>query len=209
MSSDSFAILRKHAGPDLTALAEEHMKHDLQQSDRETLQKAASKLSTYAAIGSVIGIGLGIWAAYRIRSTRAAMFNAFRAAEKPTHVQFAGGRTGTRTPLAVQGEVWRRWNLADILQFLDTAEVIPDITPLLQPTALGDYATYFFFSLGGLFLGGETGALTGSIAANRTITRDPESRKRIETAFRRFRADVLRRQAETLERGAEGNVLSM
>ncbi|KAK5015856.1 hypothetical protein BJ546DRAFT_856680 [Cryomyces antarcticus] len=181
MSSDSFAILRKHAGPDLTALAEEHMKHDLQQSDRETLQKAASKLSTYAAIGSVIGLGLGIWAAYRIRSTRAAMFSAFRAAEKPTHVQFAGGRT----------------------------EAIPDITPLLQPTALGDYATYFFFSLGGLFLGGETGALTGSIAANRTITRDPESRKRIETAFRRFRADVLRKQAETLERGAEGNVLSM
>jgi hypothetical protein len=31
------------------------------------------------------------------------------------------------------------------------------LTPLLKPTTLGDVATYFFASLGGLFLGGELG----------------------------------------------------
>jgi hypothetical protein len=36
-------------------------------------------------------------------------------------------------------------------------EAIPDITPLLKPTTLGDFATYFFASAGGLFLGGELG----------------------------------------------------
>lgn len=30
---------------------------------------------------------------------------------------------------------------------------------------------------------------------------DPESKKRIETAFRRFRADVLRKQADALDKG--------
>ena len=34
---------------------------------------------------------------------------------------------------------------------------IPDLTPLLKPSALGDFATYFFASAGGLFLGGELG----------------------------------------------------
>lgn len=36
-------------------------------------------------------------------------------------------------------------------------ERIPDITPLLRPSTLGDFATYFFASAGGLFLGGELG----------------------------------------------------
>lgn len=36
-------------------------------------------------------------------------------------------------------------------------ESIPDITPLLRPSTWGDFATYFFASAGGLFLGGELG----------------------------------------------------
>ncbi len=70
---------------------------------------------------------------------------------------------------------------------------------MLRPSTLGDIAAYTFFGFGGLFLGGETGLLTGSASAGRTITRDPESRQRIETAFRRFRADVLRKEADTLD----------
>ena len=84
-------------------------------------------------------------------------------------------------------------------------EPIPDITPLLQPTTLGDIGTYLFFSAGGLFLGGETGLLTGSYSASRTLSRDSDSRHRIETAFRKFRADVLRKEAERLDGG--GSVL--
>lgn len=48
----------------------------------------------YAGIGSAIGLGLGIALAFRIRSQRTRMFNMFKAAEKPTHVKFADGRTG-------------------------------------------------------------------------------------------------------------------
>jgi hypothetical protein len=38
-------------------------------------------------------------------------------------------------------------------------EAIPDLTPLLKPTTLGDVATYFFASVGGLLLGGELGKI--------------------------------------------------
>ena len=79
------------------------------------------------------------------------------------------------------------------------AEAIPDISPFLKPSTLGDVATYCFFSAGGLFLGGETGLFTGSGSASRTITQDPESRARIETAFKKFRADVLRKETDALD----------
>jgi hypothetical protein len=38
-------------------------------------------------------------------------------------------------------------------------EAIPDLTPLLKPTTVGDFATYCFASAGGLFLGGELGRM--------------------------------------------------
>jgi hypothetical protein len=79
-------------------------------------------------------------------------------------------------------------------------EVIPDLTPLLRPTRLGDVATYFFLSLGGLFIGGETGAISGSVFAGRAISKDPESRVRIMTAYKRLRADILRKEADMLDR---------
>lgn len=80
-------------------------------------------------------------------------------------------------------------------------EAIPDLTPLLKPSTLGDIATYVFLGTGGLFLGGETGLLTGTASVSRTISRDPDSRARIEAAFRKFRADVLRKEADDLDGG--------
>ena len=44
-----------------------------------------------------------------------------------------------------------------------------------------------------------TGFAGGVFSGDRKITADPLRRKRIETAFRKFRADVLRKQAEELE----------
>ena len=76
---------------------------------------------------------------------------------------------------------------------------------MLKPTILGDIAAYTLFSAGGLFLGGETGLLTGSYSGMRSITQDPESKARIEAAFRSFRADLLRKEADMLEGG--GSVL--
>lgn len=79
------------------------------------------------------------------------------------------------------------------------AETIPDITHLMQPTKIGDISAYVFFAAGGLFIGGELGLVSGSVGAKRTITKDGESRARIERAFRRLRADVLRREIQKLE----------
>ncbi|EXJ56895.1 hypothetical protein A1O7_07239 [Cladophialophora yegresii CBS 114405] len=180
MSAEAFAALRKTQGEELAKLAEEHFKHDLREEDRDLVKSAATKASTHALIGSLAGLALGGYFAFRIRANRNAMYQAFRAAEKPTHIRFASGRE----------------------------EAIPDITPLLKPTGLGDVMTYTFFSIAGVFLGGETGLLTGTWSARRTITSDPDRRERIEKAFRSFRADVLRKQLEELESGRKESIWS-
>jgi hypothetical protein len=46
----------------------------------------------------------------------------------------------------------------------------------------------------------EAGLLGGSASASRSVAKDPERRKRVETAFRKFRADVLRKEADALDR---------
>jgi hypothetical protein len=66
----------------------------LKEQDRDVLKASVRKLSTWTTIGSFAGLGLGVLMGFRLRATRKAMFDAFRASEKPTHVQFAGGRTG-------------------------------------------------------------------------------------------------------------------
>ncbi|KAH7369293.1 hypothetical protein B0T11DRAFT_278551 [Plectosphaerella cucumerina] len=174
MSRDALAAFRRSPqSAELAELAEKHLEHDLTASDRDALSSAAKKVGTFATVGSLVGLGLGVFLAARLRRGRTEMFNAFRAADKPTHVQFADGRTSP----------------------------IPDITPLIKPSTAGDIATYGLLGLGGLFLGGETGFLTGSWSATRSINRDPEVRRRIETAFRRFRADYLRKEADRLDGG--------
>ncbi|KAH7391594.1 hypothetical protein BKA64DRAFT_678005 [Cadophora sp. MPI-SDFR-AT-0126] len=171
MSSQSLAISRQNASKELAQLAEDHIQHDLQQSDRDALKRASQKFGTHTTLGSLIGLGLGGFLAFRVRASRIAYFKAFRATEKPTHVVFPGGRT----------------------------EPVPDITPLLRPHPLADVATYMLFSAGGLFIGGELGLLTGSIAARRTIEKNPETKARIEKAFRLYKADVLKREVSKLE----------
>ncbi|TDZ25709.1 hypothetical protein Cob_v001323 [Colletotrichum orbiculare MAFF 240422] len=169
MSRDSLAAFRKSpSSDDLAALAEKHIEHDLYDSDRDLLKSAAAKVSTHAAIGSVVGLGLGFFLAFRLRRARADMFARFAAKEKPISVQFASGRT----------------------------EPIPDVTEKMAPTRLGDVATYSLLGLGSLFLGGELGFVSGTASAASSITKDPQSRARIENAFRRFRAEALRKEAD-------------
>ena len=69
------------------------MSHSLNQDERNILRSAGSKVSTHAKVGSLLGLGFGIYCAYRLRSMRMAYFNAFRAMEKPVEVKFADGRT--------------------------------------------------------------------------------------------------------------------
>ncbi|KAI0385558.1 hypothetical protein F5Y04DRAFT_276893 [Hypomontagnella monticulosa] len=176
----SFAAFRKsEQHTDLGQLAEEHMKHDLTQEDRDVLMKASTRVTTPAIIGTIAGLGLGLYAAFRLRRVRADMFKAFRAAEKPTHVVFSDGRK----------------------------EAIPDIRPLMQPSRYGDIATYFFFGLGGTILGGELGFLLGTWSASRLVGKDAARRNRIEAAYRRFKADYLRQEADRLESGASPSVI--
>jgi hypothetical protein len=145
--------------------------YSLREEDRELIKKAATRASTHALVGSLAGLALGGFLAFRVRANRTAMYKAFRATEKPTHVRFADGR-----------EV-----------------AIPDITPFVKPTPLGDIMAYTFFGLAGVFLGGETGLLTGTWSAKRAVAADPASQERIQTAVKSFRADVLRKQLEQLE----------
>lgn len=81
------------------------------------------------------------------------------------------------------------------------AEPFPDMTAKMAPTRAGDIAAYSLLGLGSLFLGGELGFFSGTAAAARSIKKDPESRARIETAFRKFRADALRKEADRLDGG--------
>lgn len=158
---------------DFHKMAEDQLKQDLTSEDREVLRKGASRVSWHTTVGSLTGLGLGIYMAFRLRRVRLEMFNAFRAHEKPVQVMFEGGR----------------------------AEQIPDITAMMRPTRIGDYATHFFFGLGGLFIGGETGFLFGSWLASRGIAKDEDRKQRIETAYRHFRSRALRAEAARLEAG--------
>lgn len=58
-------------------------------------------------------------------------------------------------------------------------------------------------------MGGELGMVTGSWSARRSITADPERKARIENAFRRYHADVLRKQAQRLEAETDGKGLGI
>jgi hypothetical protein len=105
------------------------------------------------------------------------MFQAFKHGEQPTFVRFASGRE----------------------------EPMPNITPLLRPSAAGGAFTYLFYGLLGTFLGGQIGGLTGSLHAKSQIAADRDSRERIATAMRRFRADALRAQAKLLDNQDSGS----
>jgi hypothetical protein len=50
--------------------------------------------------------------------------------------------------------------------------------------------------------------LSGSTFAARSISSNPETRARIETAFRKFKADALRKQANQLD-GGKGTLGTM
>lgn len=89
------------------------------------------------------------------------------------------------------------------------SEPLPDIATLVQTSPWTDAAAAMLFAAGGLFIGGELGVLTGSWRARRSVTADPERRARIENAFRRYRADVLRREAQRLEAEAGGEGLGI
>ncbi|PWY67141.1 hypothetical protein BO70DRAFT_418801 [Aspergillus heteromorphus CBS 117.55] len=176
-----FALRTQNQRADaLARLADDHLQQDLRPDDRVALHSAARAVSRWTLVAGSLGLGLGLFVALRLRSSRKAVFDAFRARERPTGLVFADGRTGP-DPLP------RR--------------IHPRSHPLLKPTALGDVATYILAGTGGLFLGAELGFLGGVSSGSSQIMGDPERRDRIERAFRKFRADVLRKEADALDGG--------
>lgn len=149
--------------------------HSLTQVDRDNLKYAASAVKYGVSIGSAIGVGLGFALAFRIRSARRRLVTAIRTTDRPTHVRYADGRE----------------------------EAIPDFSAALAPSPVGDFFAYTLLGFGGLFLGGETGLLIGGYRAKGLVGSDPDSKQRIEDAWRKFRADVLRTQANILDQAAK------
>lgn len=94
MAHSLAAFRRSQQHDDLARLAETHLRDDLNAGDRDVLRQASTRVSRDAAIGSLVGIGLGVWAAVRLRRVRAGVLSALRAAERPTKVVFADGRMG-------------------------------------------------------------------------------------------------------------------
>jgi hypothetical protein len=89
-----FAVFRSYPDKDLAKIGEEHLQHDLSHEDRSHLRSAASTVSTHTALGSILGLGLGIALASRIHANRVALYNAIKAVSKPTELVFANGRRG-------------------------------------------------------------------------------------------------------------------
>ena len=86
---------------------------------------------------------------------------------------------------------------------------MPDLTGAMKPSTAGDIATYMLLGGGGIFLGGETGLLTGTFRARQQIASDRDGRDRIQKAFRSFQADALRKQAQMLESEGKGSIFGM
>ncbi|KAI7774027.1 hypothetical protein LA080_009450 [Diaporthe eres] len=170
----SLAAFRRHDQHDeLAKLAASHFQHELTTEDRQVLAGAAKTINWHASFGSIVGVGVGCLLAYRVRALRRNWFNELRTSDKPKQVIFHSGKT------------------------LD----VPDVTSRLAPSPVGDFAAYFFLGVGGLFLGGETGFLTGTSIAARRVRADAERRKRVEQAYRAFKIDLLRKQLKELEQG--------
>ncbi|KAL1614688.1 hypothetical protein SLS54_009561 [Diplodia seriata] len=175
MSGDSLAISRRHAGNDLAELADQHLQHDLTAADRDALNSAARRFAVHTALGSLAGVALGAGLFMRTRSARTKLIMALnKPATRPVEVHFQDGRI----------------------------EKLPEISQLLDRTPLTDVAASLLFGAGGLFIGGELGSLSGAWSARRAIARDEDAKARIENAFRRFQADVLRKRAAELEKKA-------
>ena len=79
---------------ELALIAENHVKGDLQDSDREALRSARNTHDIHRTIGTYLGLGLGLFSAFRYRRSRMQKYTAFQTREKPIFVVFADGRRG-------------------------------------------------------------------------------------------------------------------
>lgn len=96
-----FALFRPHPNDELAHIGEAHLKQDLSADDRARLRTAASKVTNYTTVGSLLGLGLGAAMAYRIHTNRVALYNAFKMVNRPVEVIFPNGRRGESACVSV------------------------------------------------------------------------------------------------------------
>ena len=90
----AIAAFRRGRSHELAALAEKHLQQDLTSDDRQLLRTAANKVPIYTSIGTALGVGAGLFLAFRFRQARLRTWEAFKARDKPIAVRFADGREG-------------------------------------------------------------------------------------------------------------------
>lgn len=98
--NNSLAAFRPPAAhqQDLAVLAQTHFQNDLTSDDRDVLVSAAATLQRYAAVGSLVGIGVGCLLAYRVRALRRNWFVEFQTRmvgrDRPRRLVFESGKDG-------------------------------------------------------------------------------------------------------------------
>ena len=76
------------------------------------------------------------------------------------------------------------------------SESIPDLPPLFRRCTTWGYPLDIFAIMSGTSVGGFIGLDFGLSDANAIVTKDPESRMRIEQAFLKLKSEALRRESE-------------
>ncbi|PYH88048.1 hypothetical protein BO71DRAFT_339714 [Aspergillus ellipticus CBS 707.79] len=162
---------------ELVRLADDPLQRTLRLQDRDALRDAARSILAGNVAGTLIGSGLGVWSAFRLRRARRAFARVFRVHDRPSHLFFRSGHI----------------------------EDIPDVTPLLKSHILGDIAACIFGTAGGFFIGSQIGFYLGTSNAGSILTRDIEGGKRIAKASMKSRAAELREEADMLDPRDGGN----
>lgn len=92
---DSLAEFHESSYRDnLAEVAEESHHDDLRLSDLHALGSAARQMATHMEFGALVGLGFGVWMAYRLWGAPKAILRVFPARKKPTRAMFADGRSG-------------------------------------------------------------------------------------------------------------------
>ncbi|KAL8791608.1 MAG: hypothetical protein Q9195_005813 [Heterodermia aff. obscurata] len=157
---------------DLKLLTEQRYQRDLSDSDREVLENAARKLRTYVTAGKILGLGLGLFSAFRIRRSKMQKYTAFHTQEKPLHVVFADGRI----------------------------EAASGLSTVSKPSKFGHVATYTLLGLCGCAIGRDAGGFLGHMSNRKSLNQDPNLKVRVEELHQQLRAEILRKEADALDK---------
>ncbi|KAL8680996.1 MAG: hypothetical protein Q9186_002831 [Xanthomendoza sp. 1 TL-2023] len=139
-------------------------------SDRFNLDSAKWTLVKHIAVGTVVGLGLGILLARRSLKSQLRAAQAFTRGEQLIAWVFDSGRT----------------------------EALQKISETGSPSRARKTVTYLQFIGGGPIFGAFTGFVSGYAFADWTLRKDMASRSRIASAMYRCQATVMIKEAENL-----------